>query len=206
MIMSILAALAVVLNGCFSLKPASGQQQYYLLTGGSSNHSSGHGGGVCVVRVLPVEAPDYLRTRDMAVRTGDNAMIFNAFHEWAEPLDNGIRRVMVEDLRGAPGIQNVLTDEPAPANAKVYIVSIHILSCEGNTSNGQSSVLFEAHWEISESETPTPQAQGIFSPQPNPWRRDDYSDLATQISRSVEILSRVLNKALQAQVRTQEKR
>ena len=193
---SLLMAFLLALSGCFSLKPASGEQQYYLLTGNPSNapiHLTGPGS---VVRLLPIEVPDYLQTRSMAVRTASNEMIFPAFHQWAEPLDTGIRRVLADNLRASPGIQAVLTDEPPPASTKVYTILIHILYCEGNNANGQSSILFKAAWEISISEDSTPFAQGTFSAPPGHWKSGDYSDLAEQLSRAVESLSCELNKAI----------
>ena len=200
-----LAALLVTLNGCFSLKPASGDQQYYLLTGNSSNSSSPHTGPGSIVRLLPIEVPDYLQTRNMAVRTGSNEMIFPTFHEWGEPLDAGIRRVLAEDLRASPGIQDVLTDEPPPAGAAVYVILIHILSCEGINTNGHSSILFKAAWEISESGNVAPFAHGTFNAQPNRWQPGDYSDLAAQLSRAVESLSRELSAAITSKTMTNEK-
>lgn len=205
-ITSMLAALLVAVNGCISLKPASGEQQYYLLTGSSSNVSRGHTGPARVVRLLPVEMPDYLETRNMAVRTGSNEIIFPTFHEWAEPLDMGIRRVLAEDLRASPAIRDVLTDEPPPADAKVYTILIHILSCEGNSANGQSSILFKAEWGISESEDSTPFARGTFSTQPNRWKPGDYSDLANQMSAAVEDLCRELNRAITNKAMMNDKR
>ncbi|HEY1788461.1 MAG TPA: PqiC family protein [Verrucomicrobiae bacterium] len=192
-----ISSLLVALSGCLSLKPAGGDEHYYLLTGDSSLLASARGARPCVVRILPVEVPNYLQTRDMVVRTSSNEMIFATFHQWAEPLDAGVRRVLTEDLRTAPAIREVLTDEPPPANTNVYVISIQILACEGNQTNSQSSVLFKACWEISKSDRAV--ARGIFNAQPATWRPGDYNDLAIQLSRAVEDLGKLLNKTISSQ-------
>lgn len=193
-ISSLLLLALFTLNGCLSLKPASGTEHYYLLTGGSSNLSSPGAVPACAVRLLPIETPDYLKTRDMVVRTGANEMVFATFHQWAEPLDAGVRRVLADDLRTSPAIREVLIDEPPPANTKVYVISIHIVACEGNNTNGQSSILFSARWEISQSDTTL--AHGIFRAEPATWHAGDYDDLAAQLSRAVEDFARLLNKTI----------
>jgi len=195
---SLLTLSLFALNGCsLSLKPASGVEHYYLLTGGSSKLSSPSDFHPCVVRLLPIEAPNFLQTRDMVVRAAPDEMVFATFHQWAEPLDAGVRRALADDLRTSPAVREVLTDEPDPGNTKVYVISIHIFDCEGNRTNGQNSILFEARWEISQSNVAL--AHGIFRAEPASWRSGDYGDLAIQLSRAIENLARLLNKTICSQ-------
>ncbi|MEM9403488.1 MAG: PqiC family protein [Pseudomonadota bacterium] len=51
----------------------------------------------------PVEVPEYLRTRNLAMQLGQNEVVLARHHYWAEPLDSSIHRVLsreIERLRG----------------------------------------------------------------------------------------------------------
>jgi uncharacterized lipoprotein YmbA len=140
---------------------------------------------------------DYLRNEEIAVRTTDNEVDFSLFHCWAEPLQAGIRRVLAEDLRAAPGIQAVLTDEPSPTKGPVYNISIRVLACEGVGTNHQGSAVFAATWEIDRTgPEPATLACGVFHSQPASWNPGDYGQLSRQLSRALDDFSRALSKAI----------
>ena len=190
------AVLLIALNSCSFLKPANGEEHNYLLTPRPSPEPSIEVRPPCIVRVLPVELPEYLQTSDMVIRTGTNELFFAEFHEWAEPLDAGIRRVLAQNLRGFQGIQEVITDEPSPAHRKLYIISVHILECEGSDTNGRGMILFSAAWEISQGGTDATPAHGTFRAPPASWHPGDYAGMVTQLSSDVADLSKVLVQAI----------
>lgn len=194
-------AISIALNGCSFLKPANEEQHNYLLTAVPSPKSTSvEVKPACIVRVLPVELPDYLKTSDMVVRTGTNEVTLTKFHQWAEPLGAGIRRVLVENLRGIHGIQEVLTDEPSPSYPKFYIISVKILAFEAKAKNGRGSILFSASWEISQGEEQaTTLAHGIFRAPPSSWNPGDYGGMVGQLSGAIADLSGILAQAISAQ-------
>lgn len=201
-ILPVLAAVAVLTatSGCAFLKPAKNESHYYLLTAmrppGAAVGGSRTGTNL-VVRLQPVEVANYLKTKDMAVRTGTNEVAFDLFHRWAEPLDDGVRRVLAEDLRANSDIRAVLTDEPAPAPGPVYNVQVRVLACEGVRTNHGGEVMFKAVWQITRSgPEPTVVAHGVFQSTPAVWHPGDYAELAGQLSRAVDEFSHVLNVAL----------
>jgi uncharacterized protein len=193
-------ALLILPSGCAFLQPAQNETRYYLLTaatpgGAPTRHRETRTG--CVVRLLPIEVADYLQTKDMAVRTGTNEVHFALFHRWAEPLDAGVRRAVAEDLRAAPGIRAVLTDQPAPAQGPTCTVSIRVLACEGVETNHHGSVIFEAAWVITRSQPePAMLVQGVFRARPAVWRPGDYDQLARRLSQALRNFSRVLSGAI----------
>ena len=137
----IACVLAVLAAGCMSLKPVKDQTRYYILTpaakGPAASGSAAR--GRLVVRLQLVEVADYLKGREIAVRSGANEITFATDHDWAEPLDAGVRRVLAEDLRASPGIGQVVTDQPAPAGRPVKTIVLRVLACEGvvgGTSRG----------------------------------------------------------------------
>ena len=190
------AVLLTAINGCSLFMPVKDEEHDYLLTAEPLPKPTAEVKPAGVVRVLPVEVPAYLQTSDM-VMTRTNEVVFAKSHEWAEPLDAGIRRVLVQDLRGVQGIREVLTDEPPPAHGKPYIISIRILDCEANDTNGQGSVVFSAEWEISQGRPDTAiLAKGVFHAPPAPVRRGDYAGVVSQISKAVAELSGILAQAI----------
>ena len=191
--------LLTVLSGCSFLKPANDQAHNYLLTAVPSPEPSAKVSPPCIVRVLPVEVPNYLQTSDMVIRTGTNEVVFTKFNRWAEPLDAGIRRVLAQNLRGFRGIQEALVDEPSPARPKLYIISVHILECEGSDINGRGSTLFSAAWDISQGRTEATLARGVFRAPPASWRPGDYAGMVTQLSSAVADLSGILAQAISRQ-------
>ena len=157
-----------------------------------------------MVRLRPVELANYLQTKDMAVRTGTNEITFALFHRWAEPLDAGIRRVLAQDLRAAPAIRNVITDEPAPAGCSVYTLSVHVLTCEGIRTDHMGSAAFAAVWEITGPGFPGAVLdQGVFRARPASWTPGDYGQLASQTSKSLEEFSDMLVGAITRRTRAQ---
>ncbi|HVM49633.1 MAG TPA: PqiC family protein [Candidatus Acidoferrum sp.] len=197
---AVLLALAGLLAGCFSLKPAKTETRYFLLSAvrpaaetGQTNASLAG----CVVRLRPVQIADYLNTRSIAVRGGTNQVHFALFDCWAEPLDSGIRRVLAEDLRAEPGIRDVVTEETPPDTQRVYTVYVHVLACEGVNTNRSGSTAFEAVWEVTGSGSQgSASERGVFRSQPTAWKPGDYGELASQTSRALGELSGVLTEAI----------
>ena len=194
------AVLLMAFNSCSLLKPVKDEEHDYLLTAQPQREPVARVKPARIVRVLPVEVPAYLQTSDLVIRTGTNEVVFAKSHQWAEPLDEGIRRVLVQNLRGFRGIEEVLTDEPPPAHRKPYIISIHILTCEANDTNGQGLVLFSAAWELSQGGAEeTTVARGVFHAPPSPWRPGDYAGMVSQMSSAIADLSGILAQAISGQ-------
>lgn len=197
--LAILGLLALS-SGCAALKPAQNESQYYLLSARAPNaqatsHPSARAS--CVVRLCPVEMADYLKTEDMVVRMANNAVRFEPFQRWAEPLASGIRRVVAENLRRAPEIRSVLTDQPAPAHTPVYSIQIHVLACNGTQAKHHGSANFEAVWQITRNDqTQTVLAHGVFRAPSTRWQPGDYSQLAGQLSQDLGKLGDVLVDAI----------
>lgn len=198
-------ALLELNSGCSFLTPATAETRHYLLTAAdhvtASTNASESATTSCVVRLRPVEIANYLKNGDIAVRTGTNEVKFDDFQRWAEPLDAGIRRVMAEDLSSTPEIRTVLTDQPAPAAARVYDISIHVLACEGTTiANHQGSIAFKAVWQIAQSgKNAAVLAGGTYQAPPTDWRPGDFGQLASQLSDALNDFSVTLADAISRQ-------
>ncbi|HEY3860525.1 MAG TPA: ABC-type transport auxiliary lipoprotein family protein [Verrucomicrobiae bacterium] len=176
------AAVAVFATGCLSLKPAQDQERHYILAAAPA-HRAETNRSRAVISLRPVDVARYLRGLDIAIRTGQNEITYPLNERWAEPLDDGIRRVLAEDLGASPAVREVLTEQPAPPGHPVYAIYVRVLACEGvwNT-RGPGSIAFKAEWQIIQSGPPeTIIDQGVFQDGVIAWTAGDYGQLASRL-------------------------
>jgi len=89
----LLAVTVIVasLAGCASAPPAS-----YLLSAPPAAASGAHQGPV--VAVGPIALPAYLDQSGVVVRRPGDEIVISTNHRWAEPLGDGVARVVAENL------------------------------------------------------------------------------------------------------------
>jgi uncharacterized lipoprotein YmbA len=95
--------LAVVLvaslsAGACGLPSESAPTSYYLLDPIEPAAERASGGAVRLA-VEQVEIPGYLDRQSLVTRGADNALEVSSFHQWAEPLNANVTRVVAENLR-----------------------------------------------------------------------------------------------------------
>lgn len=141
----------------------------------------------------PVELAAYLRSKAMVVRTGTNEIHFADFDRWAEPLDQGISRVMKETLSSARNVESVALNSHGDDTLD-YEVAIRILACEGvRLGNGSGSIRFAVTWEArSVGTNSTVTNRGVFTAHPVAWDGKDYGQLAERLSEAVADASKAL--------------
>ena len=112
------------------MQPHADPTKFYVLTVQGTASANVTEGDVkrWKVGLRPVEVPTYLRTRFMVVRTGTNEIHFADFDRWAEPLDQGIGRVMKETLGSARNVESVALNTHGDESLD-YEVAIQILAC-----------------------------------------------------------------------------
>jgi uncharacterized lipoprotein YmbA len=193
-----LVAFLLLGGGCTLLKPVQSTSRYYILTptrpiramaGQRNEHTAGYR-----VQIEPIEMADYLNAKEMVVRTGTNEVLFAVFHQWAEPLDDGIRRVLAEDLQACPGVHEVLTDQTPKGSVPAFTVSIRVVACQGVRLPAQNSVEFVAVWHLADRDRIL--QRGVFRLKPTAWNGRDYGELAQRLSRAIGDLAEVLAEAL----------
>ena len=195
--LALIAALLCLTGGCTIFKPSSENARYYILTAttgpASTNSTAAPSNSGMLVRIRSLEVADYLKGRDMPIRTDPNELVLDLFHQWAEPLDEGLRRVLTEDLQQSPLVHNVSGEQPSTGSSNVYTFSLQILACEGVRHTNHSSVRFEAAWTL-RSENGGVLDHGVFKAKPASWDGQNYGQLAQQISEAVgEFASALLN-------------
>jgi len=196
---SLLVLLASVLGlalsaGC-SILPDSGSDpaRFYLLK--SPTAAAAPRLDAPSVQVRPIELANYLRGRPVIVRKGDNEIEFRDFARWGEPLEQGIARVIREELfaRGAAGVVQVAGGR-RDAVPPEFTLTVKVLACEGR-ANGE--VDFRAVWELTRTgEKAPPVGSGDFRPGDLHWDGKTEASLVAQFSAAAGGLAGEIASAL----------
>ncbi|QIB66670.1 PqiC family protein [Kineobactrum salinum] len=130
--------LALLLVGCGS----SPRNNYYVL---SAETQAPSGNQEPSLGIGPVEIPEYLNRNSLVYRDGSNQLLIASFERWAEPLADGIQRVLGLNLSAELGTQNI-RPHPWPRDDNPgYAIALWILSLD---VSGQQAELV-AEWRVS---------------------------------------------------------
>ena len=189
------AIASFAFEGCALLRPHADPTRFYVLTVPSAPLKPAVGGEFKRWRVglRPLEVESYLRTKFIVVRTGTNEIHFADFDRWAEPLDQGISRVLKETLGSAQNVESVALNSHGDDSLD-FEVTVQILACHGmRAATGRSSIRFAATWEVRTIGTnSTVIKHGGFSAPAADWDGNNYSQLATQLSAAVAAAGKTL--------------
>ena len=105
----LLANLAVgALSGCVNFKPVEDPTRFYVLTAQASREPLPNAARLTnLVFVATVEMPAYLDNPRIAVRRDEHQLDYSDRHQWAEPLRQGVRRSLRDNLATLLGSQFV---------------------------------------------------------------------------------------------------
>jgi hypothetical protein len=143
----------------------------------------------------------------MVIRTGSNEIHFAEFDRWAEPLDEGIGRVLKAALGPAHSVDRVTLNSQGDDGLD-YAVRIQVLACEGvRGENGTGSIRVALAWEIQPAGTNEMAIKhGGFTAVPAAWDGKDYGQLASLLSKAVADAGVALAMDLPREARIPEKR
>ena len=79
--------------------PSESAPTYYYLLDPIDPAAERQAGGAVRLALEPVEVPSYLDRQSLVTRGADNSLEVSSFHQWAEPLNANITRVVAENLR-----------------------------------------------------------------------------------------------------------
>ncbi|MBD5553270.1 MAG: membrane integrity-associated transporter subunit PqiC [Desulfovibrio sp.] len=140
-IILLLSLLAVALCACGRSTPT----KYYLLESslGAMNATSLP---AKTLRVAQVEGPAYLNRNNIVSRVrGETQLILAEFHLWAEPVNNGVRRVVEETLTGPMLKQGVNVLPSATEEHGDYVLLIDLQRLDGNFNE---KAVLESRWAL----------------------------------------------------------
>ncbi len=129
--------LGLLLAGCGSSPP----NNYYLLSAHDFNSAAGE---TPSVGVGPIEIPAYLDRDSIVYNRIGNSLQVASLDLWAEPLVNGVQRVLVLNLAGLLNTQDVQSFPWHPQRAPQYGVKVSVLQLEA----AERKVLLTAEWLV----------------------------------------------------------
>lgn len=185
------AIVALVMVGCSVVPEARPDlTRYYVLT-----NTQGNAQGVAKVGdglklgLKRVEVSRYLDKGSLVVLRGSNELVYNDYARWAEPISEGVGRIVRARLLDDPKVARVFVDAFPFDQTRDYDISINVTHCEGAISRGAGRVRFSAVVEIT---TTGDDAKVIsrteFTAPLQSWDGRNYSELTQLLSESVSLL------------------
>lgn len=177
-------------SGCSVIpKAQKDPTRFFVLSAPKADASAQAAENAPTLRLRPIEVASYVRTRPMIVRHGDNELEFRDFARWGEPLEQGIARVLREELlaRGAGAV--ALSNARESGGIADYELSVRVLACEGESDGG---VNFRAVWKLTPVETKAgaeveaeSSASGDYRATGLRWNGRDEATLAARLSDAI---------------------
>jgi len=195
-----LAALA----GCNLPTATPDPTRLFLLSvpgGANAAAPAGESARAATLGLCRIELPAYLRTPAVVIRPGGTEVVRARDARWAEPLDQGIARVLRETLLAQPGVRTVVAYPAPQAALPQYEIVVRVLACEGVAGPSGRQARFAAAWEIRATAAgagAAPVAAGTFESAPADWADGDYAVLTAELGEAVAALGRELAAALPA--------
>jgi uncharacterized lipoprotein YmbA len=179
---ALVLVLVLVLAGCGS----SPRSNYYLLSPLAAHAPAGQSPAL---GVGPVEIPEYLDRNGLVYLSGANRLQVAGSERWAEPLEDGVRRVVGLNLASLLDTENLSYFPWPAAHAPDYAVRVNVLALEAD--DRQATLI--AKWLLHRPATGEPVARRMSRLQrPLPdgrWRAEQvapaYSALLFQLSRLI---------------------
>jgi len=145
-----LLALTLALVGCSVLSPQPDPSRFFVLTALATADGAGTRLDDVSVGVGPVILPAYLQRPQIATRVGPNQVAYDEYTRWAQPLESGKSRVLVENLALLLDPAQVVAFPWLGPPTPTYTVEIEIRQFEQGT---RDAVQLVARWTIRDGKT-----------------------------------------------------
>lgn len=132
--------------------------------------------------VRPVVLPEYLRSRSMMLQVGDNEVIPARRHFWAEPLDESVRQVLVQDLGNRLDVTAVTWRRPAPGGCELTVT----LQRFHATDRGR--VAASGRYRLADADSAVEQAFDVSQPQTG----DGYANAVAALRQAIGALASLI--------------
>jgi uncharacterized protein len=181
-------ALALSLTACGS----SPRNNYYLLTATGPQGASGQ---TPALGIGPVEIPEYLNRNGLVYSRQGNQLQISSQERWAEPLEDGISRVLGMNLASLLNTQNLRYFPWNPQRAPDYGIKINVLTLDAN--DRQATLV--AEWLLYRPDTTATISRRISKLQQDlPSGKLEPAQLAPTYSNLLYQLSEIIAAAVSA--------
>jgi uncharacterized lipoprotein YmbA len=179
-------ALVALLAGCSS----SPRSNYYLLT---AKHGAAPTGAEHSLGIGPIEIPEYLNRSNMVYNRQGNKLQVADLDSWAEPLDEGVKRVMAINLAQLLNTHEVRSFPWHPKRAPDYGVQLNILALDAN----EQEATLATEWLVYRTTDAEPVQRRIsLLHQPMPAGELKPGDVASAYSALLLQLSELIAKVI----------
>ncbi len=183
-----------LLSGCTLLRgPKADRTDFFTLEAVAPAGNATPAANADRVLLRNVELPAYLqRSKAMAVRQKEGDIHYVGLAWWSEPLDQGIARVLREDL-GRLGVPTAARrDEDF-----VHELTVRIERAEGLTDGKAGRFEFAATFELKRGDNSrTAVVRRSFTAEVASWDGKDYAALAKLLSKAAADLAAAIKTAL----------
>ena len=186
-------ALATIFASCTS----SPSPKFYVLGVESADFQKERSSKCVVLGVGPVEIPSYLDRPELVFRIGPNEVQPADFHRWAEPLRQGIARVVADSISKAICVARV---EYYPWRTYLSVdfqVSMRVRRFEGHPGREVELLL---DWSLLGSDGKRPIKQGSMELRES-WTSTNPEEMVSAQSRLLDVAGRRLAEEILAFLR-----
>jgi uncharacterized protein len=184
---AVLGLLLAAAIGCGSTKPA----RFYLLTATAEPAAGSEKVGPPTVVLGPIEVPAYLDRMQIVRRSGPNQVRIAEFDRWAEPLKDGIARVLAEDLsRLLPGSRVVPFGTKGPGSDCRATVEVSRLEGEAG------GVALAAAWTVFGGDGKAVRSKATAMSVPLGEGGDEFDAMVAAESKALAGLAREIAEAI----------
>ena len=182
-----LLAGSLALAGCSVVpEPQADRTRFYVLSASQVAETAVFAQDGFTLGLKKITLPSYLAKGSIVIRQGAHELTYNDYARWAEPLEDGVARLVRNSLLASPRVNRVFTEGFPFDQERDYDVAIMIHRGEGVRQNDWTVARFAATVEIT-----SPKADGkvvtrrMFGPVEVAWDGRDYGALVQAISDAV---------------------
>lgn len=136
------------------------------------------------IGLLGIRLPVYLGdSRAIAISSPQQEIEYRDFERWAEPLNEGIERVLQSALGRSSDIARVLTLPFGADTRRDFDLQVNVIDCGGFTAGDQRSARFSCEYSVMDLKGELI-AHGIFQATPESWNGSP-GDLARLLSAAI---------------------
>ncbi|KVX00766.1 PqiC family protein [Shewanella frigidimarina] len=175
--------LLSLVSGCQS----SPEKQYFVLTAMPSQMVSGCTALEHDIGIGPIDVAEYLHFTQLMYQLDDGSLQRFANSYWAEPLEQGISRVMSINLSQGDRRRNLVLFPWRANNTPQYSIKIKVTSLNRDGNNAR----LNANWELTNNSLHQTLAKQNFIAVTNAGSTaaklvSAYSNLLTQLAKEIE--------------------
>lgn len=190
-----LLTLSALMAGCLGIGKPTPPARLYVLTAmppSSAAAAAASGANMASLRLRVIGVPRYLDRPQIVTGSEGGLLVLAEFDRWAEPILDGLERVMTADLTARLPQLSVTRANARPELSEIRELLVEVLTLDG--APGKSARL-EAEWSLW---TGDQRGAGGRWAHDEPVPEADYAALTAAWSRALGRLSDEIARALEA--------